>query len=709
MATLQKLRNAGPLLIIFVGLALLAFIAGDAFRIFQSPQGAQTVGSVNGKEVTAAEFQQLYEEYSNVIKFVRGTSSLSENEMSNIKDEAWSNYCNNTLIQDEAEKLGLTVTTAELQAIITKGENPTLMQTPFRNEQGKFDIELLNNFLAQYNQNKDDAAFVQQYQPFYDYWKFMEKTIMQEALAAKYLSLIEKSFISNPVAAQYAFDANNITYDVELKKYPYTAVADSTVTVTDSDKKKIYEEEKDKYKDLAESRSIKYVSVRVTPSAKDRSELRKEMTEYADSLGSSNEYASIVRLSNSEVPYSSLAWSKAAYPEDVQLRIDSVKENTVVGPIYTMSDNSFTVFKLIGKETVSDSVLYRNLVVNAETPERTAFITDSLLAELKKGADFKEIAAKYKQETNDSLWLTSAMYEGAAVDGDNAKYLTTLLNGKKGEYSILSLDNAPAKIIYQVLDKKNPKTKYHAAVIKRTVEFSSETYNEVSDKFSQFVALCKTVEDLEKNAEESGYRVITPSRPLYNWAHSVANNIAGTRDAIRWLFNEANVGDVSPLYECGNNDNLLVVALTGINEKGAPTMERLDPMITSMAVKNKKAEKIMAEIKGKSFDELSSINGVKSETVKHISFAAPASIDKNSEPAISAAVTKLQIGETSAPIKGNDGVFVVKLTAKNTGKAEFNAEQEQNSLKLQGQNCTNFVMRDLMENGEITDNRYLYF
>ena len=114
MATLQKLRNAGPLLLIFVGLALLAFVAGDALRIFQTPQGSQSVGSVNNEELSAVDFQQMYEEQSNVYKLVRNGNTLSEYELNRIKDEVWNTYIQYQVIKTEADKLGLTVTAAEL-------------------------------------------------------------------------------------------------------------------------------------------------------------------------------------------------------------------------------------------------------------------------------------------------------------------------------------------------------------------------------------------------------------------------------------------------------------------------------------------------------------------------------------------------------------------------------------------------------------------
>lgn len=155
MATLQKLRNMGPLLVIFVGLALFAFIAGDAWRLFQSHTVDQNVGSVNGEKLSAMDFQKMYEEYTNAVKFARGTNALTEDEMNQVKDEVWSTYISNRVLSAEAEKAGLTVTATELQAIVDAGSDPLLAQTPFRNEKGIFDKDILNNFLTQYENNKE--------------------------------------------------------------------------------------------------------------------------------------------------------------------------------------------------------------------------------------------------------------------------------------------------------------------------------------------------------------------------------------------------------------------------------------------------------------------------------------------------------------------------------------------------------------------------
>lgn len=187
MATLQSIRKHGAFLVIVIGLALFAFIAGDAWQALQSNQNTQHVGKINGKKIEAQTYQQLLEEYTQAISFIRGNSSLTEAENAQIKDEVWNTLVSNAIIEEEAKKLGLTVTVAELQAVINEGTDPLLAQSAFRNPAtGQFDRDQLMQFLAQYQEMDPEvmpAEYIEYYHNLYTYWNFIEKNHEQPSHA----------------------------------------------------------------------------------------------------------------------------------------------------------------------------------------------------------------------------------------------------------------------------------------------------------------------------------------------------------------------------------------------------------------------------------------------------------------------------------------------------------------------------------------------
>ncbi|MBR4810402.1 MAG: SurA N-terminal domain-containing protein, partial [Bacteroidaceae bacterium] len=148
MATLQKIRSKGPLLLIVIGLAMLAFILGDAWKIIRPNQGVQYVGSIDGNDISAMDFQKELSNYTEVIKFVNQTNDLTEDQMNSLRDEVWAMMVRNNILEKEASAIGLTVTDAEVRDAIERGTDPILAGTPFNDENGKFDADILKNFLA---------------------------------------------------------------------------------------------------------------------------------------------------------------------------------------------------------------------------------------------------------------------------------------------------------------------------------------------------------------------------------------------------------------------------------------------------------------------------------------------------------------------------------------------------------------------------------
>lgn len=713
MAALGKIRSHGAILIGVIGAALLAFIAEEAFRSCDASknESRQQIGEVLGEKINMQEYQKLVDEYTNVIKITQGRENLTDDELNQLKDVVWNTYVQNRIIENEAKKLGLTVTDKELQTVLTVGTNPMLMQTPFVNQQtGRFDSNMLKKFLNEYKQaQSSNSQMAEQYQSIYNFWSFVEKSLRQQLLAQKYQSLFANCFLSNPVSAKMAFKDENEESNIQLAAFPYSSVNDKDVKVDDADLKSKYEELKERFKQYEETRDIKYVSFKVVASAADKAELSKEFAAYDKELAASADPSQIMHKSASLVNYLGIPQTKAAFPQDIAQRLDSIAVGSTTGVVENKQDNTLNIIKLISRQELPDSVQFRAIQVAGATPEAAHATADSIYKALEGGADFEAIAKKYNQ-TGEKTWVTSAQYQNApSMDSDTKEYVNTL--NTLGVNALKNIEMQQGNLIVQVTDRKGMTSKYVAAVIKKEIKFSKGTYNTAYNKFSQFVSENQTVEGMEKNASKFGFNV-QERKDVRTAEHYVAG-IHGTREAMKWLF-DAKDNTVSPLYECGDNDNLLVLALTKTHEKGYRTLddEQVKEYVKQQVVKDKKAEKLIAKLNGVNSIAAAKSKGAKVGELNQITFASPAFVTLTgaSEPALSGAVAATAKGKFSShPVKGEGGVYLFQIVSKKMRPGKFNDQEMEQQLKQKAMQYAGNFMQELYIKANVKDNRYLFF
>ena len=711
MAALGKIRKRGVALVIIIGLGLFAFIAEEAFRSCEATknQQRQQVGEVLGNKINVQEFQALVDEYQEVLKMTQGVDNLSEEQLNSLKDEVWNSYVNEQIIANEAGKIGLTVTDEEMQNIMKEGTNPMLMRTPFVNQEtGRFDVTMLTKFLDDYKKNASNPQVAESYQKIYQFWQFIEKQLRSQTLAQKYQALIGNSLLSNPVSAKMAFEAQNLESDVELASIAYSTVNDNDVQVAESDLKAEYDAKKEMFKQTVETRDIKYVAFQVVASAADRQALMATMKEASDKLQSGANPAEVVRKAQSQFPYTGIAATKKAYPSDIAAKIDSMAVGQTSAPFETKSDNTLNVVKLLAKVQMPDSIEYRQIQVGGATVDEARKTADSIYTALKGGADFDKLAEKYGQ-TGQKQWLTSAMYENSnTMDEESKNYLNSI--NTLAVNDVKNLEFSQGNIVLQVTARKAMVDKYDVAVVKHTIDFSKATYSEAYNKFSQYVSENKTLEQLEKNAGKFGYRV-QERKDLFNSEHNVAG-LRSTREAMKWIF-DAKVGEVSPLYECGSNDNLLVVALTKVNPVGYRSLSDVQDILKPEVLRNKKFEQIKAKFAGVADIAAAKAKGARVDSVKQITFSAPVFVQAtgSSEPALSGAVAALKQGDFSkALVKGNGGAYLFRVIKKAQREgAKFDEKTMERSLSQRAQQAAGRFLQELYQKANVVDNRYLFF
>ena len=731
MAAIQGIRKHGKLLIAVIGIALLAFITEEFFRATEAQrnQNSGVISTINGKKIHSQEYSQLIEAYKSYISMTQGKTTFTDDEDGALKEQVWQSFVSNKLIEAEAEKLGLTVTDQEMRNVLADGSNPMLAQSPFINQQtGRFDANMLKSFLDEYKKMQNGTSQIpeqyrEQYDKLYSYWQFVEKTLKENLLQQKYNALLHMSITSNPVESKLAFEATSTSKDVLLAAVPYSSINDNEVKVSDEELKAKYNELKANFQLNADAKDIKYVAVTVKASDADKAELDKKMAEYAQEIATTDDVAGLVRRAQSSVIYVDVPRTANAFPADISTMLDSMGVGAVKGPYYTVSDNTQNIIRLLAKTQAPDSIQIRQIQVGGQTVDEARKRADSIYIALKGGANFAEIAKKYNQ-TADSTWLVSNMYENAAMDEDNLAFINKAQTMAVGEMT--NIDFPQGNIILQVTDRKNMVTKYNAAVIKCPVNYSPETSKAEYNKFSKFIAENKTIESMEKNAAKAGYNVQTLNgittedffsmqyfsqpgmdRHMMRWI---------SNDAKKWIFDEAEDGQISPLYVCDNGNHLLVVGVTKSHEKGYMTLDDVKDMVKAEVLRDKKAEMLLGKLKGaKSVEQVAAMKGAVSDTAKKVNFYA----DNQFDPVILGSISKAKVNQFVGPLKGRDAVFAYLVTNETkdpeakydeqqylTGAARSHASMALNPRQYYGESP---VISYLKKKAKVSDSRYLFY
>ena len=729
MATLQKIRS-NKITQIAIGLGMLAFIAGSAVEIMKSSAPDTEVASLNGKSLDYAELNDMVDEYKEVLQLMGQLpqgEQVSNEINAQIREQVYQRYLQLQILNEECEKLGITVTDAELQNTIKTGAHPLLAQTPFSTQQGTFDYAALQQFLNQRNEALSNSQLSAEQREnidrIYRYWCFIEKEIKNNMLQEKYQVLLSSLIMTNPTSAKANFEGRKNETSIVMAALPYTTIEDNSLKVEESELKAKYEEYKELFYQANETRDIKYIDVEIKASKADEEALSQEMASYAEAMQKPDAVIeSIVRQSKSLIPFFSTPVSRNALPRDIAQQIDSMAVGSQSEVFYSAADNTMNIVKLMSKVSLPDSIEYRQLIVANQDAAAAKKTADSICNAMQAGANFDTIAKAYNQPGT-KQWMTSNMYEGQNLNEQSKKYVETITNASTGSYSQITDDGGI--IIIQVTDRRKMIDKFNVAVIKRTVDYSDETSSQAYNDLSQFVATYKTIEEMEKNQAGS---YIVMERPSLETSAYALPGIEDSREIIRWAFKEdTKVGEVSEIQYCGKSrEHLVVAAVTGSNPAGYLDKENknVKEYLTSLVLQDKKAAMLQDKMKNaKAIADVASIAGAVSDTVQHITFNAPVYLQKMgaaSEPALSGAASLAAKGKFVSGVRGNAGVYAFQVIDKNATEEKYDEKSEMKQLAQQNMYLiSNMFQSDMrspisvfykaFKNAKKSDKRHLFY
>jgi peptidyl-prolyl cis-trans isomerase D len=711
MATLEKIRSKGVLLLVIIGLALLAFIVGDFLNNSSSffHQAKENIAKINGKAIKIQDYQAAIEQLTNVYKIEYNIPSVDENTNMQIRQSVWENLLRENLVSSEAEKVGLAVGKNELKDL-TIGNNPHQLvqgRRIFADPQtGRFDKNRLISFLSQLEKEPTDPQAREQYTTAKSYWMYFENLIKTSKLEEKYQILLSKALNANSIEAKLAFESKKATVDVNYVAKTYASVPDNKVSVSEKEIADKYEKIKERYKQKEETRDVKFVSFPLNPSPVDFSKAQTWINKIKPEFASTKNIESFVSSNNSK-PYKNIALSAKEIDPDLKGFAFSGKKDEVFGP--TLFGDTYKMARIVENGISSpDSLNLRHIVVATKDKVKTKALADSILAALNSGADFAALAHKYSQ-------MQETAQRGGEIGWIKTSTLTPEIDKACESHPFKSYfiykdttdNNGQAVQIMQVTDKTANISKVKLAVINAEVTPSQETYSKIYNQAKQFAGTSRTIAQFDKNAKKSGY-VVQPIPDLDENTPTLGM-VKNSRQVVKWAF-ENEQGTVSDVYDC--EKQFVVASVTNINPKGYKSLKKVSPEIKTMIINDKKADLIIADLKTKNTTDLNTLAtqiASKVDSANQINFESMAFGKAGFEPEV---ITDAAFGtpnKVSAPIKGKQGVYVIKVTKQTINPAPFNAKNEKSAINMRYMYSVYGAVEALKDKADIEDNRSKFY
>ncbi len=708
MATLQTIRNRGGLLVsIVIGLALVAFIVGDALTsgstIFNNQRNQ--IGEIAGEGISIIDFQRRINKNEEMLKAMNGISSLNEEQQTMLRENTWQQIIMEKLMQQEYDATGIDVSGDELYDVLL-GDNmsPVVRQLFADPTTGEVDLDRARMIIKSLIDSPDGT-------PQKAYWLNMEEEVANSRKMSKYNTLLAKSLYTTDAEAEASALNNATKADISYIVKNYSTIEDSTISVSNGEIKTYYDEHQKSF-EQPESRKIAYINFDIEPSGEDYSETEAIVRDLIEEFEASSEPIEFTNLSSEKK-------ADLSYYKQDEIANDSLaqflfnNETAVFGPY--LENNAYKISRVASVKMLPDSVRARHILIAPQNQDyrQAKAIADSLADLLKKGANFEELAKANSIDQNSAInggdlgWFTQRTMIQPFSD--------TVFFAKKNDIKVV-LTQYGAHVV-QVTDMAKPTKKIQVATIEKEVIPSNKTTNQIYNEARTFAMDLNTLEDFNKKVEEMG---LTKRIATVNKNDKSIAGMENAREMIRQVYLNDGLNEVlksndgSTIFENGNK--FTVAVLTEINEEGIAPINQVAGNIKRILIQKKKADILGKELEAaksgsESLLSIAQKTGLEVKEANEISFNSFQIPGAGIEPKVIAASSITEQGKVSEPIAGNQGVYLILVNNRTTEEVtpDLTAQAKQ-SLQQNNMYRTNYqAIQAILKNGGIVDQRYKFY
>ncbi len=714
MALIGKIRSYSGLLIAIIGVGLAAFVLGDLFQYGPRQGGdarAQMIlAEIDNTTISYPEFDERFNQHLESWKQQTGESSPGDQELFLIRQQVWEDIINEILLENELEKTGIDVTGEELlEMVVGSDPHPFIVQSFTDPQTGEFRAEEVRNFIQNIDMMEPQMR---------NQWLMLEQHIKNERREEKYKNIIERSYFVPDFFANVDYLGQNETADIQFIAQRYNTISDDDIEIGENDIKKAYKENKNQYRQ-EHTRDLEYVIIPVYPTEEDRREIKEDILELKEELQMVDDTERFVNAVSDE-RMDEQYYSKG----ELSSEIDSIMFNSPRGTTYGPyeQENAFVVAMLNDIQHRPDSMRASHILITymgsmadqqqqiARDRTQAKQKADSLLDVVRNNpGELPQLAMQISDDPS------AAMNQGDLDwfnDGEMIhEFNEAVANGSVGD--IVKVETDYGFHIIHITDHSQTSKKVQVAKIIREIIPSNSTYRQVFREVSDFAALAREKgKDFENAAKEKGYSMREAEQ-----LGKMDNNLPGVQEArqiIQWAFNEeTKKGEISQIYDF--EDLFVVAKLKNVRKEGVPTLDDIRDDMKRIAIRDKKFEIIAGKFEEKmkehkSLEIVAKNLGLELNKAENLKFETSNLPGFGREPVVIGAAFALEENQISDPVKGNNAVFVIELT----GKESVIAPDDLTNIRRQLQNTfnnrvANEVIEALKKNADIKDNRIRFY
>ncbi|WP_108867439.1 peptidylprolyl isomerase [Aquimarina aquimarini] len=706
MAVLNKIRQRSVFLIVIIALALFSFVLADLIRNGGaiSQKAENIIATINGKDIDRTDFARKVELASQ--NFGGGASSIQA------VNYVWNQQLREAVFEEQLDELDIRVGEDEVNELLAESlaNNPT-----FQNEAGAFDKAKMQEYVANVKATSPKA---------YAQWLDFENSVSKNAREKIYLTMIKAAVGSTLREGELEYKMENDNVDIKYVQVPFSSIEDGKVDVTDADIKSYVDAHADQYK-AEESRDIQYVLFNEEASEEDKNQIRQEVAGLLDDKvefnKSTNATDSVFGFRNTKNVEEFVAQHSAIpfdggfkFKKDLPATVADTLYNLGIGGVYGpyKDGGHYKISRIIAQKQIPDSVKANHILISWEglgtagdtkrTKEEAKALADSIVGLTRADkTKFTTLASEFSADSSNKDKGGDLGYftPGRMVPAFN----DYCFENKIGDQGIV--ETQFGYHIISIEDQKNEQTAVKIATVAQKIEPSEKTIDAIFTKTTKFQIAAKD-KKFDEISKENGLT----ARPV-NKIKELDESIPGVgaqRSIVQWAFNEkSEVGDIKRFDIPGG---YAVVQLTAKAGKGLMSVEDASATVKPILIKEKKAEQLKNKISGSTLDAIAQGQGQTVKVSSALNMKTPTISGAGNEPKVVGAAFALEVGKVSAPIVGNNGVYVIEVTKKTpAGKLDNYMSYALRMSKAQAGTVDAKVFEALKGAAEIEDKRSKFY